>query len=170
MSRVIALLAAFLVAGCSQLSSWAPDMPKMDFGGAPAQASVRVESEPSGAEARSGSSGCRTPCMLPVNANGTSSISFAMNGYLPQTVAVQATSGGNTFDNPMYSESGTATNNVVIDPNPVYAVLQPEPTPQPQRRRSSPPPRRQSAAPPQQQPQQAQAQQPGFAPQAGGFR
>ncbi len=108
MSRVIVVLAGgFTLAACSM------PMPSLDFFKSPPATEVlRVESEPPGADARTtqGAS-CRTPCELTVPADSETAVSFALNGYQPQTVQVRAETG-----------AGSA---VRLQPNPVYAELQP---------------------------------------------
>jgi hypothetical protein len=87
-------------------------MPSLDFFQSSAATEVlRIESEPPGADAQNtqGQS-CRTPCELTVTAGGEMAISFALNGYQPQTVQIHADSSG-----------GGAR----LQPNPVYAELQP---------------------------------------------
>jgi hypothetical protein len=119
-------------------------MPSIDFTGAlapaPQAAALRVESEPPGAEARvampggeargalppgadqRGAAGpsCRTPCALQVPASGEFTVSFALNGFLPQTIPVRAL----TLD---YREGG----GVRFDPSPVFVQLEPAPPPTP---------------------------------------
>src|SRR6266850_2144011 len=90
MSRVIAVVACgFSLAACT--SSWMPsfEMPSFGTSGAP-PASVAVESDPPGAEARvaGGGASCRTPCRLNVSAAGPFTVTVALNGYLPQSVPV----------------------------------------------------------------------------------
>jgi len=95
-------------------------MPSLDFfKSAPATEVLRVESEPPGADARTtqGQS-CRTPCELTVPSGGELSVSFALNGYQPQTLQVHAETPGGAS----YGEGGSAPR---LQPNPVYAELQP---------------------------------------------
>ncbi len=119
MSRVIALVACgFTLAACSS------SLPSLDFlrGGPPTE-QLRIESEPPGADASStqGQS-CRTPCELTVTASGELGITFAMNGFQPQTVAVRAEP---SADGPR------------LQPNPVYVELQPAAPQRPQRKAPS---------------------------------
>ena len=52
---------------------------------------LRIESEPPGADARTAEGqSCRTPCELTVPATGEVAISFALQGYNPQTISVRA--------------------------------------------------------------------------------
>jgi hypothetical protein len=105
MSRVIAVVACGLtLAACSM------SMPSMDFmKSGPATETLRIESEPAGADARTteGQS-CRTPCELAVPAGGSMELTIAMNGYQPQTVPVRAEAGSSLQPNPVYVELAPA--------------------------------------------------------------
>src|SRR5215813_114911 len=86
MSRVIAVAACGLaLAACSM------SMPSLDFfKSGPGTEVLRVESEPPGADARtSQGQSCRTPCELTVQSGGEMTVSYALNGYQPQTVQVR---------------------------------------------------------------------------------
>jgi len=115
MTRVVVVTACSLaLAACST------SMPSMDFfKSTPATEVLRVESEPPGADARtSQGQSCRTPCELTVQSGSEMTVSFALNGYQPQTVQVrpdvaQASSS--------YSDGGSSNR---LQPNPVYAELQ----------------------------------------------
>jgi hypothetical protein len=107
MSRVIAALACgFALAACSM------SMPSFDFlKSSPTTEVLRVESEPPGADAQTTQGqNCKTPCELTLAAGAETAISFALNGYQPQTVQVRADAGA----------GGPR-----LQPNPVYAELQP---------------------------------------------
>jgi hypothetical protein len=93
-------------------------MPSLDiFKSSPATEVLRVESEPPGADARtSQGQSCRTPCELTVQSGGDMTVSFALNGYQPQTVQVRPEVAPTS-----YSDSGTGGR---LQPNPVYAELQ----------------------------------------------
>jgi hypothetical protein len=113
MSRVVAVAACgFALAACSM------SMPSLDmFKSAPATEILRVESEPPGADARtSQGQSCRTPCELTVPSEGEMTVSFALNGYQPQTLQVRADAPPTS-----YGDAGPAR----LQPNPVYAELQP---------------------------------------------
>jgi hypothetical protein len=127
MSRVIAVSACgFALAACSM------SMPSLDmFKSAPATEVLRVESEPPGADARTtqGQS-CRTPCELTVPGGAELAVSFALNGFQPQTIQVRPE--GSSASS--YSEGGSS--GARLQPNPVYAELQP----------MKPPPRKRAPA------------------------
>lgn len=106
--RIIVVVAAGLgLAGCSSFSM--PDM----FKSTPPSATIQLESLPPGAEARASSGeSCKTPCSLSVAAAENLSVTFTLPKYQPETVPVQI----------IRDPSGPG---VVVDPNPVYAELQP---------------------------------------------
>jgi hypothetical protein len=80
---------------------------------------LRVESEPPGADARtSQGQSCRTPCELTVQSGSEMTVSFALNGYQPQTVQVRPDVAPASSS---YSDSGSSNR---LQPNPVYAELQ----------------------------------------------
>jgi hypothetical protein len=112
MRRVIAVTACgFALAACSM------SLPSMDFfRSTPPTEVLRIESEPPGADARStqGQS-CRTPCELTVPTGDELAVSFALNGYQPQTVQVR----------PDLASGGATSATGRLQPNPVYAELQP---------------------------------------------
>jgi len=172
MKRVIVLLACSSALSACTSFNWS--MPSMDMGSAfksaPATVNVRVESQPQGAEARgSGGGACRTPCTLALPANGTSTVSFTLQNFLPTQVPVTVRSVRETWDN---AESGAVGEQVSIDPNPVFAALEPAPPPPPKRVAPKPAPKPRAQAPKPQQQQQQPAQAPAFgpAPPPPGFR
>jgi hypothetical protein len=113
MSRVIAIAACgILLAACSM------SMPSL-FSSAPATEVLRIESEPPGADARTAEGqSCRTPCELTVPSAGEVAISFALQGYNPQTINVRAEAPAATS----FAEGAPAAR---MQPNPVYAELTP---------------------------------------------
>jgi hypothetical protein len=138
-ASVVALAAT--LAGCSSsLPDW------MSFKSSPPPpTALQFESDPPGADVRTAQGQtCLTPCSLTVPPENQS-VSFAKNGYLPQTVQVTVRMPEHgMFDNPPPD----------IQPNPVAVVLQPalpphKLAPKPRPRKSA---ARASAPPPQQQP------------------
>lgn len=107
-------------------------MPSMDFfRSGPATEVLRIESEPPGADARTAEGqSCRTPCELTVPATGEVAISFALQGYNPQTINVRAEAPAAAS----YAEASPAR----MQPNPVYAELTPS-GPSRQKKKSAPP-------------------------------
>ena len=116
MSRVIAVAACgFALAACSM------SMPSFLSSG-PTTEVLRVESEPPGADARtSQGQSCRTPCELTVPSGGEMTVSYALNGYQPQTVAVRPEAPEGVL--------GGITGAPKLAPNPVQVQLQPAPAP-----------------------------------------
>ena len=113
-------------------------MPSLDFfKGSPATETLRVESEPPGADARTtqGQS-CRTPCELTVTSGAELAVSFALNGYQPTTLQVRPESPPSA-----YGETGSSSR---LQPNPVYAELQPL-KPPPAKKKIAPVRRKQTA-------------------------
>lgn len=107
--RIIVVVAAGLgLAGCSSFSM--PDM----FKSTPPSATIQLESLPAGAEARAPSGEtCKTPCSLSVVAAENLSVTFSLPKYQPETVPVQII------------RDPSSPGSVTVDPNPVYAELQP---------------------------------------------
>ena len=95
-------------------------LPNLDLFDSPSTGTVTVHSNPTGAEARaSNGSTCRTPCALSMPANEGFTVTYTLDGYLPETVAVK---------------SVPAQKGAIIDmtpprfePNPVWAELKPAP-------------------------------------------
>jgi PEGA domain len=114
-------------------------MPSMDiFKGTPPTEVLRVESEPPGADARtSQGQSCRTPCELTVQSGTEMTVSFALNGYQPQTVQVRPDVAPTS-----YSDSGMGGGSK-LQPNPVYAELQ---SVKPGKKKSTPTPTRKQTA------------------------
>ena len=111
MRRVIVMAVAGLpLAGCASFS--------LDsFRSAPPPVNVQLDSIPPGAEARTSlGPSCKTPCSLPVNAEGGFSVTYTLNKYQPLTVPVQVIRNPGDF---------TTAATTVVEPNPVVAELQP---------------------------------------------
>src|SRR5665213_568330 len=116
MYRVIAIIAgALTLAACSS----APDWMHLDaFKSAPIADTVRFESEPPGAEAKtSNGQTCRTPCALALPVDAPLTVVFTLNGYQPETETIEPV-----------SLSGIAPE---LRPNPVIVELTPAPPPPP---------------------------------------
>ena len=112
MRRVLLIATASLgLAGCSS-------MPSMDFfKPTPQNVTVRLESKPPGADARTSlGPGCKTPCAVSVPVTENFSVSYTLERFEPQTVAVKTSTVSGDFTTP---------STVVTDPNPVFAELQP---------------------------------------------
>lgn len=111
MRRVIVLaLAGLSLAGCASFS--------LDsFRSAPPPVTVQLDSIPPGAEARTSlGPSCKTPCSIPVNAEGGFSVTYTLAKFQPLTVPVQVIRNPGDFTTPATT---------VTEPNPVVAELQP---------------------------------------------
>lgn len=108
MYRVIAIVSGGLaLAACSSTSDWTDALKP-----APAMDTVRFESEPPGADARtSNGQTCRTPCALALPTNAPMSVTFTLNGYQPESENIEPVSSG--FGTPGFQ------------PNPVQVELTP---------------------------------------------
>jgi hypothetical protein len=117
MSRIIAVVACgFTLAACST------SLPSLEFmKSSPQTEALRIESEPSGAEAKAFGQSCRTPCELNVPGGAETTITLALNGYHPQTVAVRPEAPEGVL--------GGITGAPKLAPNPVQIQLQPAPAP-----------------------------------------
>jgi hypothetical protein len=106
--RIIVIVAAGLgLAGCSSFS-----MPEM-FKSTPPVVTVQLESLPAGAEARTSTGqSCKTPCSVSVSAENNFTVTFALPKYQSETVTAQVI-------------RDPANPGATVDPNPVYAELQP---------------------------------------------
>ncbi|HLX15463.1 MAG TPA: hypothetical protein VKS24_09680 [Bradyrhizobium sp.] len=118
MRRFIAIAAtATSLAGCSSFS--------VDyFKSAPPPVQLQLESTPPGADARTSiGPTCKTPCAVSVTPpEGGFTVSYAMTGFQPATVPVQVIRSPGSL-----MSSGTTK----IEPNPVFAQLQPVAPPPP---------------------------------------
>jgi hypothetical protein len=102
------------------------DMP--GFGGSSGahSASLAVESDPPGAEARASSGAtCRTPCRLDVTATDTLTVNIALNGYVPKSVPIHVLQP----DDPRLGSEDSGTGSARLEPNPVYVELERAPSP-----------------------------------------
>jgi hypothetical protein len=125
------VVTALALASCSSLSS------SFDQFAQPNPAILTINSAPPGAEARLSNGGnCRTPCMLPVSAADEFTVTYALDGYVSQTVSVRSIA-------PVKSAWIDLTP-PSLDPNPLFVALEPQPPPKPppikaQQRRQPPP-------------------------------
>jgi PEGA domain len=155
MSRAVAVVAGGLgLAACSFA------MPSMDFfSSKPTTASLSIESNPPGADAKLSTGGtCRTPCTQTVSLGSEFTVTVSLNGYGPETRTVRPASAE--------AGAGSSGTTALLDPNPVFVELKPATPPKaPPKKRKRP---IQAAAPA----PAAEAPPPpagGFAPAPGGF-
>ena len=161
MSRVGLVVAAAAVigislGGCSAMPDWmTPSMPDWlsSKPSGPQTQALRFESDPPGAEARTGQGQtCFTPCAIAVLSQ-SQTVTISKPGFVPQTIQVTA---GDPPDHSFWESAPPPT----LTPNPVVTMLQPvPPPPRPVRRprprrpmaraaRPRPMPAAQQAAPP----------------------
>jgi hypothetical protein len=115
-ARVLAFAGvALLLCGCS---GWPRGAGFGLFGGTPAvpaTASIELDSDPQGAEAKTSvGASCQTPCALEVPTGGAFAVTFTREGFTAQTVPVQV-------------QPGQEAASVKFSPNPVFAQLGPVP-------------------------------------------
>jgi hypothetical protein len=112
---------------------------------APLTDTVQFESEPPGADAKTSTGQtCRTPCSLTLNTDAPFSVTFTLNGYLPESEQVEVISDGGSTK---------------LRPNPVMVELSAAP-PVPKK----PAPRKKPAAKPKPKPKPAAAAKPAGQP------
>src|SRR5665647_2533860 len=113
---IIIVGGALALAACSSSSDW---MNLDALKPAPIMDSVRFESEPPGAEAKTSTGQtCRTPCALALPVNSPLTVTFTLNGYQPETENVEP-----------ITITGSPTQ---LRPNPVVVELTPAaPPPKP---------------------------------------
>jgi PEGA domain len=128
MSRVIAVVAGGLgLAACSF------SMPSMDFfSSKPSTASLSIESNPPGADAKLSTGGtCRTPCSLSVGLGSEFTVTVSLTGYGPETRTVKPV--------PPEANAGSSGAAALLDPNPLFVELKaatpPKAPPKKKRRR-----------------------------------
>jgi hypothetical protein len=118
----VAAVLGCALAGCSGVASNLPissllPPPQTD-------AIVTIDSNPPGALASASNGGaCQTPCALSTPVTDPFTVTYTLDGYLPQTVAVR----------PIPAEKTALVDLTppTLEPNPVMAQLQPAPPPPP---------------------------------------
>ena len=157
MSRAMAV-----VAGGLSLAACSFAMPSMDFfSSKPTTASLSIESNPPGADARLSNGGtCRTPCSQSVALGSEFTVTVSLNGYMPETRTVKPVSAE--------ASAGSSGATALLDPNPLFVELKPNAPPPkaapPKKKRKRP---IQAAAPAAEPPPPPPPT--GFAPAPGGF-
>ena len=149
MYRVIAIVIGGLaLAACSSTPDWMNlDVLKP----APVMDTVRFESEPPGAEAKtSNGQTCRTPCALALPSNAPIAVTFSLNGYQPDSENIE----------PIANSNGLPE----FRPNPVQVEL--TPAPPPPKPLKKPAAKKKTGAKPAAKPKPKTSAAPGPAPQA----
>lgn len=142
MYRVLTIVGgSLLLAACSSTPDWFKFNTDA-FKSSPLTDTVQFESEPPGAEAKTSTGQtCRTPCSLTLNADAPFSVTFTLNGYLPESEQVEVVSDGGSTK---------------LRPNPVMVELSAAPPmakkPAPPRKKSTAKPKPAAAAKPAGQP------------------
>jgi hypothetical protein len=122
MYRVIVIVSGGLaLAACSSSPDWLnADAMKP----APAMDTVRFESDPPGAEAKtSNGQTCRTPCALALPMNAPLTVTFTLNGYQPESEKIELMAAGT--NNALDDNSSRPQ----LQPNPVVVELTPASAP-----------------------------------------
>ena len=114
----IAIAGAGLASSLGGCSSFSLGTVTDYFKSTPPPIQVQIESTPPGAEAKTSlGPGCKTPCSVSVNPpDNTFTVTYTLNKFQQMTVPVNVIRNPGDFTNP-----ATTT----IDPNPVFAQLQP---------------------------------------------
>jgi hypothetical protein len=109
LDRAFALVICGLgLAACSSFDAFKPK---------PTTTALLIQSTPPGVDARSSLGGtCPTPCTMAIGTAGDFTISFAHDGYAPQTITVHSTMSEGSF---------TTAPSPVLSPNPVTVTLEP---------------------------------------------
>jgi len=125
--RASIVAGALVLSGCSSWTpswDWVPSMGSFSRGPA---VSLTIESDPPGADAKTSlGASCRTPCMIPVAADREFTVTYVLNGYMPQAVTVVPRAPDMTTP-----DIGAPPPAAELSPNPVYVQLQPAAAPPP---------------------------------------
>jgi PEGA domain len=118
-SAIILAASGLALAGCSSVA-----LNMSDMFTPPAVGTLMIDSNPPGAEARVSTGGaCRTPCELSVPFADRFTVTYDLDGYLPQTVPIRTI--------PIVKSALIDMTPPEFKPNPVSAELKPAPPPEP---------------------------------------
>jgi hypothetical protein len=129
---IAAVLCSLALASCSSVAS---NLPGINLIAPAPELTVTIDSTPPGAEARTSYGGlCRTPCELSVPVTDAFTVSYTLDGYLPQTLSVRPV--------PVERSALIDMTPPRFEPNPVLAELKlappPPPEPPPVKKRQRP--------------------------------
>jgi hypothetical protein len=121
---IVAAASGLALASCSYVSTNTPWLERLIPSSESQELTVTIDSNPQGAEARASYGGvCHTPCELPVPVTDQFTVTYMLDGYLPQTLTVRPI--------PADKTALLDTTPPTLAPNPVSAELQPAPPPEP---------------------------------------
>jgi hypothetical protein len=117
-----AVVFGLALASCSSVSS---NTPRFDWLiPPPTDATLTIDSSPRGALASTSNGGtCQTPCELSVPVIEPFTVTYTLDGYLPQTFSVRPV--------PVQKSALIDETPARLEPNPVLAELKPAPPPPP---------------------------------------
>jgi hypothetical protein len=116
------VICGFGLAACGSSKT----LPSLDaFKPKPTTTTLLVQSNPAGADARSSLGGtCRTPCTMAIATAGDFTISFAREGYEPQTITVHSTMSEGDYTTPASPTLDPSRVSVTLAPQAKQAVRQ----------------------------------------------
>src|ERR1700730_1503689 len=115
----VAMIFGFALASCSSVYSI---IPSFDLLFPATDTSLTIDSTPPGALASTSNGGtCQTPCSLSVPVIEAFTVTFTLDGYLPQTVSVRPV--------PVEQTALVDMTPARLEPTPVLAELKPAPPP-----------------------------------------
>jgi len=115
----LAVIFGCALAGCSSVSS---SLPSLDLIFPSTEATLTIDSNPSGASVSTSNGGiCQTPCLLSVPVIEEFTVTYTLDGYLPRTVSVRPV--------PVKKSALVDVTPPRLEPNPVLADLEPAPPP-----------------------------------------
>lgn len=121
-SPSVAAMFGFVLASCSSVSS---NLPSFDLILPTTDATLTIDSIPPGASVSTSNGGvCQTPCLLSVPVIDAFTVTYTLDGYLPQTVSVRPV--------PVEKSALVDVTPARLEPNPVLAELKPAPPPLPE--------------------------------------
>jgi hypothetical protein len=119
---IAAVLCSLALASCSSVAS---NVPGINLIAPASELTLTIDSTPQGAEARTSYGGlCRTPCEISLPVTDAFTVTYTLDGYLPQTLSVRPV--------PVEKSALIDVTPPRFEPNPVLAELKPVPPPPPE--------------------------------------